>query len=145
MPDKAILCYMDGAMDPSMCAHWLGVQFLGALSDLVSRCCCSSYGVLTPFSSFSPFPSSSTGFPGLVWWLAVSICICISQVLVEPLTEQPYQSLVSEHFLASAIVSGFCVCRLDEPLGGAVTGRSFLQSLFHFSSLSLLWTRTFWG
>jgi hypothetical protein len=33
------------------------------------------------------------------WWLAVSICICISHVLVEPLREQPYQAPVSKRFL----------------------------------------------
>ena len=44
------------------------------------------------------------GLPGSVQWLAVNICICIGQVLVEPLREQPYQAPVSKHFLASAIV-----------------------------------------
>jgi hypothetical protein len=32
------------------------------------------------------------GCPGSVQWLAVSICICIGQVLVEPLREPPYQA-----------------------------------------------------
>jgi hypothetical protein len=40
--------------------------------------------------------------PGSVQWLAVSICI--GQVLVEPLREQPYQAPVSKCFLVSAIV-----------------------------------------
>ena len=39
------------------------------------------------------------------------ICICIDQVLVEPLGEQPYQAPVSKHFLASAIVWWFGFCR----------------------------------
>ena len=42
--------------------------------------------------------------PGSVRWLDVSICICISQVLVETLREQPYQAPISKQFLASAIV-----------------------------------------
>jgi hypothetical protein len=50
--------------------------------------------------------------------LAVSICICIGLVLVEPLREQPYQVPVSKHLLAAAIVSDFGVCRWDESLGG---------------------------
>ena len=35
---------------------------------------------------------------GSVKWLAMSICICIGQVLVETLREQPYQVLVSKSF-----------------------------------------------
>ena len=46
------------------------------------------------------------GSPGSVRWLTVSIYICIGQVLVEPLREQPYQAPVTKCFLASAIVSG---------------------------------------
>ena len=49
------------------------------------------------------------GCPGSVQWLAVSICICIGQVLIETLKKQPYQSPVSKNFLASAIVSEFGV------------------------------------
>ena len=45
------------------------------------------------------------GSPGSVQWLAVSICICIGQVLAKPLRGQPYQISVGKHFLASAIVS----------------------------------------
>jgi hypothetical protein len=36
--------------------------------------------------------------PASVQWLPVSICICIDQVLVEPLREQPYQAPVSKCF-----------------------------------------------
>jgi hypothetical protein len=39
---------------------------------------------------------------------------------------------VSKHFLASAIVSGFGVCRWDGSQGGVVSRWPFLQSLFHF-------------
>jgi hypothetical protein len=56
------------------------------------------------------------GSPNSVWWLPVSICISISQVLGEPLRGQPYQTPVSKSFLASAIVSGFGVCRWDGSL-----------------------------
>jgi hypothetical protein len=67
-----------------------------------------------------------------VWLLAVTIWICISQVLAETLRRQPYQAPDSKHFLASAIVSGFDVCRWNGSLGGAVSGWPFLQTLFHF-------------
>jgi len=42
-------------------------------------------------------------------------------VLVEPLGGQPYQTPVSKCFLASAILSGFGVCRSDGSLGEAVS------------------------
>ena len=85
------------------------------------------------------FPSASSvlplalplGSPGSVPWLAVSICICISQVRAEPLREQPYPAPVSKPFLASAIVWQVVVCRWDVSLGGVVSGWPFLQSLFH--------------
>ena len=82
------------------------------------------------------------GSPGSVRWLAVSICICISQVLAEPLRGQLYQAPVSKHFLASAIVSGFDVCRCDGSQSGAVSGWPFLQSLLHFLSLHFLYIGT---
>jgi hypothetical protein len=50
--------------------------------------------------------------------LAVSFCICIGQVLEEPLRGHLYQDPISKGFLASAIVSGFGVCRWDGSLGG---------------------------
>jgi hypothetical protein len=52
-----------------------------------------------------------------VQWLAVSFCICISQVLAEPFREQPYQAPLSKHFLLSATVWGFGVYRWDGSLG----------------------------
>ena len=46
-----------------------------------------------------------------VQWMTVSILFCIFQALAEPLRRQLYQAPVSKHFLASAILSGFGVCR----------------------------------
>jgi hypothetical protein len=74
--------------------------------------------------------------PGSVRWLSVSIFLCIGQVQLELLREQPYQAPVRKSFLASAIVSGFAVYRWDGSLGGAVSGWPFLQSLILFWSLS---------
>ena len=45
------------------------------------------------------------GFLGSVQWLDMSMCICIDQVLIDILREQPYQATVSKSFLALAIVS----------------------------------------
>jgi hypothetical protein len=72
------------------------------------------------------------GSGGSVWWLAVRVWICIGQMLVEPLREQPFQVPVSKYFLASAIVWGLDVCRWNGSLHGVVPGWPFLESLFHF-------------
>ena len=48
-----------------------------------------------------------------VQWLAVSIHICITQHLAEPLRRQLHQVPVSKHRLASATVSGFGICMWD--------------------------------
>jgi hypothetical protein len=85
------------------------------------------------------FPSPPSVLPltpplgslGSVGWLAVSIHICIVQVLAKPLRGQLYQAPISKHFLALAIVLGFGVCRWDESLGGVVSRWHFLHSLLH--------------
>ena len=61
----------------------------------------------------------------------MSICICLSQVLAEPLREQLYQAPVSKYFLASAIVSGFGVWGWEGTDSGEDSGWPFLQSLLH--------------
>ena len=50
----------------------------------VSWYCWSSYGVSIPCSFFNTSAHSSTGVPYSVQWLAVSDCICLSQLLAEP-------------------------------------------------------------
>jgi hypothetical protein len=70
--------------------------------------------------------------------LVACICICINQALAEPLKGQLYWAPVSKHFLASAIVPGFGVCRWDICLGVAVSGCPFHQSLLHSLSLHFL-------
>ena len=56
-----------------------------------------------------------------VQWLIASIHICIGQALADPLRRHPYQAPVRKHFVASAIVSGFGVCRWD----GAISRWAF--------------------
>jgi hypothetical protein len=63
--------------------------------------------------------------------LAALICLCIVQAVAEPLRGQLYETPVSKHFLASAIVSGFAVCRWDASQAGPVSGWPFFQSLLH--------------
>ena len=73
-------------------------------------------------------PSAPTALTSPLWslcsvkCLAVYIHICIGPALSELLGGQLYQSLVSEHFLASAIVFGFDVNRWDGSLSGTVSG-----------------------
>ena len=82
------------------------------------------------------------GSPCSVWQLALSIHLCICKSLAEPLRRQPFQAPDSKHFLASAIVSRFGVCRWDEALGGAVSGCPFLQSLLHSAfHLDRIWVK----
>jgi hypothetical protein len=85
---------------------------------------------LKPFSSFSPSPSSSievSGISLIVGYEAESVLL-----LAEHIRGQLSQAPVSKHFLASAIVSEFGVCRCDGFLGGKVSGWPYLQSLLHF-------------
>ena len=46
------------------------------------------------------------GSLGSVQWLAISICIHLSQVLAEPLRGQPFQAQVCKYILVSTIVLG---------------------------------------
>jgi hypothetical protein len=79
---------------------------LRVLEGLVGGYCCSSYGVVNPFNSFSPFSNSSIGDPVV----SPMVGLCIHKALAGPLRRQPYQAPFSKHFLASTIVSGFGNC-----------------------------------
>jgi hypothetical protein len=85
--------------------------------------------VTNPFSSFSPFSNSFIRDPML------SPMVGYEQALAEPLRRQPYQALVTKHFLKSTITSGFGVCIWGGSPIRAVSGWPFLQSLLHILSL----------
>ena len=55
----------------------------------VSWDCWPFYGVTFPFSFFSPSCNSTIVVSTSVQWLSVSICVCLSLLLVGPLREQP--------------------------------------------------------
>jgi hypothetical protein len=60
--------------------------------------------VVLPMGLQSPSAASALpldlplGFPGPIRWLAVAICICIGQVLIEPLREQSHQLSASASY-----------------------------------------------
>jgi hypothetical protein len=91
-----------------------------------------SYGITIPFSSFNLSSISSIRGPrpqSNAWLL--SICICLSQLLVELLIGQPCDAPVCNHNMASVIVSGFGIHPWDGSQVGLVTGQPFLQSLLY--------------
>jgi hypothetical protein len=102
-------------------------------------------GLQTPSAPSILLRIPPLGSPCSVHWLAASICICISQALAEPLRKQLYQTPVNKHFLATAVVSGFGVCRQDGSPCGTVSGWPFLQSLLHSLSLYFLLTGAILG
>jgi hypothetical protein len=118
---------------------------------LVGWYCCSSYGVTNLFSYYKLVLdlTSPLGSPCSVRCLAVYIRIFIAQALAESLRRQLYQAPVNKSFLASAIMSGFVICKWDGSLGEEVSGRPFLQSLLHSLPLYFLLTigilYYFWG
>jgi hypothetical protein len=57
---------------------------------------CSSYGVATPFSSFSPSSNSPIGAPTFAQWLAVGICICLSQLLAQYIISNSTRDIVPD-------------------------------------------------
>ena len=122
-------------MGPSMFTLWLVIKSLGALGELVGSYCCSTYGVVYPFSLL--------GLPPLwtqcsVQWLAESIPLCICQELAGPFWKQLYQAPVSKHLLPSTIASGFSDCKWNGSPGGVGYGWPFPQSLLHTLSLYFL-------
>jgi hypothetical protein len=145
MSEKAFLCYICIWSHGSLHVYCLvGDLVPGSLGGPDSWYC-SSNGVAIPFSSFSTFPSSSTGVPGLSLMVGC-ICIYIGQVLLEPLSEQPYQTPVSKHFLAAARLMGWCLKMgwIPKWVGLWMVFCS-VSVLFFFLSLSFLLTGTFLG
>ena len=112
MPEKAILCYISSWSHVPSHLYSLVGEFVPVnsggiwLVDTVVLMC------LQPLSAPSVLALTSLlGSPCSVGYLALCIHICIGQAMAEPLREQLYQAPVSKHFLASAVVSGFGVCK----------------------------------
>jgi hypothetical protein len=96
MSDKAILCYICiWSHGPFHVYSLVGGLVSGTwLVDIVLRMGLQSPSVPSILPLAHPL-----GSLGSVQWLSVSICICIGQVLVDPLRKQPHQALVSNLFL----------------------------------------------
>ena len=67
------------------------------------------------------------------WWLQASTSVLVKSGKASQ--RQLCQASISKHFLASAIVSGFCGCLWDGSPDVAVSGWPFLQSLLHSLTL----------
>ena len=108
-PDKAVLCYI--------CARGHGpIQICSLVGGLVFGSFQGSRLVdnvslpmgLLPLSAPSMLPLTlPQGFLSSVQWLAVSICICLNELLVEVLRGQTCQAPVCNYNMASVIVPGF--------------------------------------
>jgi len=74
--------------------------------------------------SFLPL-TFSLGSQYSIMWLAESICICLSQKLVDPLRGQPCQVPVCKHIISSSTLSCFGVYGWDRLLRQSLDGLSF--------------------
>jgi hypothetical protein len=148
MSDKAKIIssatYDFGAVDLSLYIPWLVLYSLGALGGLSTQHF-SSYGVAIPLRSSSHSSSSppprvselslmvSFEHPHLHWSLA-------SKTLQG--TSTPGSCQQAPQVNSNSV---FGVCRQEGFHSGVVPRWLFLQNLFHFLSLSSLWTGTFLG
>ena len=73
--------YAAEAIGPSMCILWLVVQSPGTPGGLACWFCCFPHGAVNPSVPSIPSPTSPSGTPHSVQWLAVSFCLCICQAL----------------------------------------------------------------
>jgi hypothetical protein len=138
MPDKEILCYIyswsHGPPLPPMYSL-VGGLVPGALKGQVGWYYCSSYGVASPFCSYSPYPNFSTGDPMISSMVGYEHLPLYMSGSGRASQGTAIPGSCQQSFLASAIVSGFGVCRWDGSLGGTVSGWPFLQFLFPNLSL----------
>jgi hypothetical protein len=101
MPDKAIICYICSWSHRSLHVQSL-VGCLVPLSSGGGRLQLGDIVFLpmrlqSPSAPSVPPLTTPLGSPCPVWWLAVSIHICIGQALAEPLRRQLYQAPVRHH------------------------------------------------
>jgi hypothetical protein len=124
MPDEAILYYMCsrshvysvvGGLVPGSLGG-KGVRWQGPVSFVLP------VGLQSPTAPLALPLTLPLGSLGSVQWLAVSICICLSQVLAETLRGQPYQAPLCKLILASAIVFAD---GMDPKVGQSLGGLSF--------------------
>ena len=94
---------------------------------------CSSDGVENLFSTFSPFFNSSIGDPVLSPMDDCQRPDLYLSISAKPLRRQLYQAPISNHFLASAIESGFGVYIWDGSPVGTVLREIFKKSTHHLS------------
>ena len=106
--------------------------------DSVGWHCCSSYGVTNPFSSFSPFSSSSIGDPVLSPMVGCEHPPLYLSGFGRASQETAISSSCQKALLGicHSVLCGFGVCMWDAP-GEAISGWPFLQSQLHNLSSSI--------
>jgi hypothetical protein len=133
MSHKAILCYIYSWSHGSFCVYsFVGDLVCRSSGVLVGSYCCSSYGVTSHFSSFSPFSNFSIVDPMLSSMvgckLYLSGCGRASEETADSGSCQ--QAVLGIH----NSVWVWCLY-MEWITGRAVSRWSFLQSLIHMSSL----------
>ena len=140
--DKAVVCYTcaQGQLPAHVCSSDLGlVSGNSEWSGLVDT-------VVLPMRLQSPSASSILPLTllkeslTLIQWLGVSICNCLSQLVVEYFRGHICQALVCMHNMASVIV---CVHWMDPKLVQSLG--AFLSLSAPFFTLNFLYTRTILG
>ena len=129
---QSVLCYI--CAWGIRIALWLVAQSWELPSVQVCRHCWSSYGVATPFSSFSTFPNSSVSNLGLS---PVVVCknLHLSQSAArQSLSEDGHAKLIYMQKIASVIVKVFGAHPWDGSQVEMVTDQPLPQSLLHACS-----------
>ena len=107
MPDKVYL--LDMQLEPWVPSCVFFGWWFSPWELWVIKLVDCSYGVVITFSSFSPFLATSIGVP------MNSLMVGCKHLHLYCLKEQLHQDSVRKDFLVSTILSGFGVCRWDDP------------------------------
>ena len=111
-PYKAVLCYICalGHKQAHVCSLVFGLVSGNSEESGFTDTAFLPMGLQFP-SAPSILPLTLPYWsPTSVQWLAVNICICLSQLLVEPLRGQPCQSSVYTHNIASVLCQDLVGC-----------------------------------
>jgi hypothetical protein len=129
--------YVSVALDQPMWALWLVAQSLELTRVQVNWHCWSSYGVATPFSSFSPSPNSSIRVPNFSPMVGCKY-LHLSQSAVGGSSQILLGSCVCEHNITLVRVSGIGPHPWDGSQVGLATARHSFSLWSSFVPVFLL-------